>query len=215
MEPTKFSSGDIEKIIDEISQYEISLEEDPTLPHLKQNYLQRVVKQCRDYLNRVQFYLTMVKKQENRLKKEIKIQETDLELKMASLLADDSIVKNHPSIDERKSAAITKLKDEHIGLHSLRVELLEVEENYKIIKMKYDQLKATSSDIRLQKSLVKDDLDERTLSGGGYDKPTVNQNKSVPGGLPAVVVPDSVSEEDKNKDKDIESFMNKKNDFIL
>jgi hypothetical protein len=177
----------LDHILDEIAKYEIDLADDPTQPNLKQNYLQKMVAQCRRYQNRVHYYLTMIRKHENDLKRKVKQNELDLDLKVNAKLADDPIVMKGPSIDDRKALAIMLLKAEYDELTKLKVELADVEEYYKIVKSKYDQLRQTATDIRLQRALVRDDLMERLGGGSGYNRPQANQDGTVEGGLPSVV----------------------------
>jgi hypothetical protein len=184
---TTITTEVLNRILDEISKYEIDLADDPTQPHLKQNYLQKMVAQCRRFQNRVQYYMTLIRKHENELRRKVKQNELDLELKVNAKLADDPIVMKGPSIDDRKALAIMLLKAEYDELSKLKVELADVEEYYKIVKSKYDQLRQTATDIRMQRALVRDDLMERMAGGSGYGRPQTNQDGTVEGGLPPVV----------------------------
>jgi hypothetical protein len=186
----------LDRILEEISKYEIELDEDPTQPHLKQAYLQQIVAQCRRYQNRVHYYLTTVKRYESSLRRNIKQNELDFDLKINERLADDSIVRQGPSIEDRKARAIMMLKTEHDILAELKVALLDAEEYYKIIKSKYDQLRQTAADIRLQRALVRDDIMERIGGGSGYTKPQANQDGTIEGGLPPVVKTKAIEPKD-------------------
>jgi hypothetical protein len=174
----------IDQILEEISGYEVKLEEDPTLPELGNKYLQRILSQCRQYLNRVQYYLQLAKRTEKSLRSQVREYELDLDLKTNNLLADDQIVRKQPSIEDRKALAASQLIDEHENLAKLRVFLLNVEEGSKIIKHKYDHLRATNQDIRLQRNMVRDDIGP---GDDGYQPPTKDRDGSVLGGLPPVV----------------------------
>ena len=183
----RLTSEMMEAMLDEIAQYSIDLEEDPTQVHLGIPYLQRVLAKCRQYTNRVQYYMQRTKRYENRLRSEIKILELDLDFKMKEKLADDALVRKQPSIEDRKALATTMLADEHRSLANLQVELQDVEETYKIIKAKHMELQRTSNDIKTQRNLVKDDMLARLGGHEGYVKPQVAQDKSVPEGLPPPV----------------------------
>jgi hypothetical protein len=174
-------------ILDEIMSYNIELEVDPTQPHLKTKYIQKLVSTCRSYQNRVHSYLQQVKRQENSLKIDIKNRELDLDLKMRSKLADDPVVRKQPSIEDRKAVAASMLDAEYKEIQEVKLELMDVEETCKLIKFKYDQLKQTSADIKLQRALVRDDIMERLGGGSGYDPPTNTPGQAVQGGMPPAV----------------------------
>lgn len=195
--PGYLSEEKLESILGEIIKYEVKLEEDPTLPHLGYRYLQKSIAQCRQYLNRVQFYLQTVRRFEKNLKAVVREFELDLELKLAGLLADHEIVRQQSSAMDRKALAISMLGDEHRNLATLRVELLNVEETVKLIKLKYDDLHRTNMDVKLQRQLVKDD---RTgwegPDGEGYTSPQADQDGTIPGGMVPPVTSSDIDPED-------------------
>ena len=177
----------MEAMLEEIAAYSIDLEEDPTLPTLGLAYLQRVVAQCRSFSNRVQFYMQKVKRYEIRLRSELKLLELDLEMKMAEKLADDQLVRKQSSIEDRRAVAMTMLAAEHKQIAEIKVQIQDVEETHKIIKMKHQELLRTSSDIKTQRNLVKDDMLARLGGHEGYLKPQTGKDRGVPDGLPPPV----------------------------
>jgi len=179
----------LEQIIEEMALYEVNLEEDPTLPHLGTAYLQKIISRCRAYQNRVQYYLQIVKLHEKKIRLDLRHRDLDLEFKMKELLADDVVVRKQPSVRDRESVAATMLGEEHKAVSALKVELLDVEETVKLIRSKYDQLKQTSNDIRMQRVLIKDDKESQMMGGDGYQRPQSNQKKLVADGMPAPVIP--------------------------
>ena len=187
MAQDKLTSEMMEQILDEIAVYSIELEEDPTQIHLGIPYLQRVLARSRSYVNRTQFYMQKVKRYENRLRSEIKILELDLDFKVKEKLADDALVRKQSSIEDRRALAITMLSEEYHNLASKQVELQDVEECFKIIKAKHQELQRTSNDIKTQRNLVKDDMLARLSGGEGYTKPQTGQDRSIPEGLPPPV----------------------------
>ena len=194
--PGYLSVEKLEEILQEISVYQVKLEEDPTLPHLGYAYLQRSIAECRRYLNRTQFYLQTTRRFEKNLKSQIRQFEMDLDLKMARKLADDPIVRQQPAAQDRKAVAISMLHEEYENLADLRVELVNVEETVKLIKMKYDDLHRTNMDVKLQRQLVKDDRTEWEGGGEGYSKPQTNPDKTIPGGLPPPVRSEDIKAEE-------------------
>ena len=192
----EFDSAKLQQVLDEVSQYSVELENDPTLPHLGTTYLQKVISDCRNYMNRVMHYMQLIRIQEKNTKIRLKATELDIERKMAEKLSDDALVRKQPSIEDRKALASTMLSEEYVAMAILKSELLDIEETSKLLKIKYDHLRGTSQDIKIQKSLVKDDAMIRLGGGEGYTKPQINQDKSVPNGMVSPIVPENINPED-------------------
>ena len=183
----RFSKEQIDTILSEIVQFEVDLSEDPTLPNLGIRYLQKVVAQCRNYTNRVAYYLQSMARMERELLRELKILEMDLDFKTQEKLADDPIVRKQPSIDDRKALTYSMLKIENQRVAELRAELLDLQESIKIVKFRHAELQRTAHDIKTQRNLVKDDMQDQLSGGPGYTKPQAEQDGSVAGGLPPPV----------------------------
>lgn len=183
-------------ILEEIAPFEVSLEDDPTRPDLGVKYLQKIVAECRKFQNRVSYYYQEVSREERRIRLELKATELDLEFKTKEKLADDPTVRKQPSISDREALAATMLKDEHDNVAQLRIDLLDVQETLKLIKFKHHELQRTSQDIKLQRSLVKDDAMMRLSGQEGYTSPFANQNGTIEGGLKAPVSNDSLNPTD-------------------
>ena len=183
----------IQQMLDEVAPFEIELEADPTQPHLGTKYLQETLSRCRSYLNRVQYYMGITRMYERTLRVHVHELELNIDFKMKEYLADDAIVRQQPSIEDRRALAAMNLKAEHAELNALKADLLDVEESVKLLKHKYDHLRATSNDIKMQRHLVKDDMDSRLRDEEGYDTPQTNKDKTVPKGLKAPVTADDLN----------------------
>lgn len=179
-----FDKGQLDQILDEIAKYQVDLVEDPTLPEHGIRYLQRIISQCRGYLNRTQFYIQSVGKYEKELRVNVQHKEMDIDLKLNSLLAENPMVRKQPSISDRKALAATMLAADNDELSRLRLDLLDVQETLKLIKMKYGDLQRTNNDIKTQRQLIKDDK-AGWFDGEGYTPPTTDG--TIPGGLPPAV----------------------------
>lgn len=181
------SPTELDRILEEVSQYKIDLSSDPTLPELGTKYLQESLSQCRNYSNRVQFYLQKCMRYEKDLKCSIKEHELDLEFKIDSKLADDGIVRKQSSIADRRAAATVMLKEEYENLAEMRARLIDVEETTKLLKMKYGDLRSTTNDIKMQRAMVKDDRMAQMGGEEGYNNPSANQDRTMSNGMPAPV----------------------------
>lgn len=191
----QLDTNKLKLILEEISRYDVELVSDPTLPEYGNKYIQDSLAKCRSFLNRVQFYYQMSKMFEKHIKTQLKMSELDYELKISQKLADDELVRRQPSIEDRKALAASMLRDEITHIAELKVQLLDVEETVKIIKMKYDHLKGTSQDVKLQRNLVKDDNLNKIHTGMGYEPPDYNSVTS-PFGLAAPIRPTVIDPQD-------------------
>lgn len=192
----QFDKDQISKIFEEISTFEVALEEDPTLPHLGTQYLQKVLSQCRTYLNRTAYYLQQLRIDSKNIKIELKIAEMDLEFKTKMKLAENPTVRMQSSISDREAQAASMLQEEHKIVSDLQLKLLGLQETIQILKFKHEELQRANQDIKTQKSLVKDDMVARFHGEGGYEAPTVNRDRSIPGGIPAPVVKKKIDPRD-------------------
>jgi len=190
---TEYSREKLQQVLDEVSSYSVELETDPTLPHLGTQYLQKVVSECRNYMNRVMYYMQIIKIQEKNTKIKLKAAELDIDRKVSEKLADDVLVRKQPSIEDRKALAMTMLSEEYQYMALLKSDLLDIEETSKLLKVKYDHLRGTSQDVKMQRSLVKDDALIRMGGGEGYSRPQINQDRSVPNGMRAPVLTDDLN----------------------
>jgi hypothetical protein len=176
------------KVIDEVAQYSVSLVEDPTLPEHGAAYLNKATATCRNYSNRVLYYIQSISSTLRHLRMELKQAEMDLEFKIQGLLADDAIVRQQSSIEDRKALAYSKHKEEYETISSLKIQMLDIEETGKILRMRYTDLQRTMTDIKLQRQIVKDDHDG-WMGGGGYTTPQTNRDRTVPDGMKAPIKP--------------------------
>ncbi len=193
---TSLTREQLEEIIEEIALYDVELESDPTQPHLGTKYLQETISKCRRLQNRVQYYFQIVKLHEKKIKLDLRQREIDLELKTNQKLADDPLVRQQPSVKDREALAAVMLQEEHMVVADLKVQLLDVEETVKLVKFKYDQLRQTSNDVKMQRILIKDDKEAQFLGGEGYSPPQAGQRGIVEGGMSPAVRPRAPSPTD-------------------
>jgi hypothetical protein len=176
-----------QEILEEIQIYCIELEEDPTLPQFGLLYISKVLAQCQSYTNRVNFYLQKLLREDLRLRSELGLYETDLSMKITDKLANDNMVRSQPHFEDRKALASAMLKNEHENIGKLKIELQDVQETVKILKLKLRELNGVNTNIKALKSIVKDDIQARMGGDGGHDKPQRDQDKTSSGGLPPPV----------------------------
>lgn len=184
---TELTKEQIDRMLDECAGYEVDLEEDPTQPHLGLRYLQKTLATCRNYTNRTIFYLQQVMRYDKDLKREIKTAELDLEFKIKERLADDVMIRKQPSIEDRKAMATVMYKAEYDILSERKALEVDVEESARLLRMKYNDLQRTSGEVKIQRQMVKDDMEAQLRGDGGYGRPVVNPDKTIPDGMAAPV----------------------------
>ena len=192
----ELSKEQMDRMLEEVAEYSVDLQEDPTKPELGNVYLQKTLAQCRNYMNRVVHYLQLTMRAERALLTEIKQSELDLDFKIKNKLADDVIVRQQRSLEDRKALAESLLREESENLQQLRVKLIDVQETVKLLKFKYTDLQRTNGDVKMQRSLVRDDKLAQLGGGDGYNSPQINQDRSVPDGMPAPVTNEPLGPKD-------------------
>lgn len=185
-----YTKEQLDNILYEISSYTIDIEPDPTLPHLGNPYLQALISKCRHYLNRVNYYINQVLIQEREKKRDLKIKELDLDLKMKQLLADDQIVRAQSNIKDREAVATATLRDEHLEVSGLRVEIQDLQEVVKILKSVHRELSGASRDIKTARQMIRDDKEF------GGSSTVRGQDKSTPGGMLSPIRPNRIDPTD-------------------
>jgi len=165
------------------------LAEDPTLPELGTQYLRGLISKCRNFSNRVNYYIGQVAIHQRELKRELQIKELDLEFKLKELLADDRLVRAQANIKDREAVAATLVKTEYLAVANLRVQIQDSQEVSSILRATHRELSGTNRDIKMMRQMIKDDHEYGGPNGGGYSPPQRNQDKSVPDGMPNAIRP--------------------------
>jgi hypothetical protein len=151
-----------ERVYTEIAQLRIELEFDPTV--LGTQYINRVISQCRNYLNRISQILLQLSREKRVLKRQLSGEETALSVERDTLMAEDDVVRRQPNIRDREAVANTMLRDRLSRISTLKFELMDVEAVEQAVKMVHQELIRTSAEIKTQRSLMHTDR----LTGAGY-----------------------------------------------
>lgn len=191
----------LEQMLEEVISFEVYLETDPTsVEGSTSKYLHERLSSCRSYVNRTLHYLQICKKYEKNLKRMYKLADLDVQFKTSELLSDDPIVKAAPSIKDRMALVHMKTQKEVESRDIIEVESQNLDDVIKLIKSKYDDLKQTNSDIKLQRQIIKDEIDDllkdRDGEGGGFTKPTTDKHGNVEKGMIPAVKAENVNPSD-------------------
>jgi hypothetical protein len=101
----------IAEILTEISKYEVTLANDPTV--LGPKYLQDQIATCRNYTNHTARLLNEVHRAVMAVDYEYRRKETAFQIASDELLAQNQHVRNLPNITDRQAQINILLKDEH------------------------------------------------------------------------------------------------------
>lgn len=153
----------VKAIYDEISKYEIKLENDPR--SLGPLYLQNVIAECRNFLNAVSRIQLEVHREKQELARLFRAAETSYEVAFAELLSNDERVRRLPSIEDRKATANVILREQLNNIAGVKGELQDLEFVEKAIRHRHKELTATMTEIKLQRSLIRDEIDSGAMYG--------------------------------------------------
>ncbi len=158
-------------IYDEIGQYVIELEADPTA--LGVRYLNELISRCRNYLNRVSILLGELGKERRDISSALRAAEAVFQVSFDELLANDERVKRLPNITDRTATVNMLLREQRDHVESLKRELQDLEYVEKAVRHRHNELKSTNTDIKMQRQMVRDELDTGSFYGdeGSTGKP--------------------------------------------
>jgi hypothetical protein len=104
-------------------------------------------------------------------------EETALSIEKDHLLAENDTVQRQPNIRDREAVVNTMLRSQVQSIASKKRDLLDVETVDKAVKLVHDELIRTSTEIKVQRSLLFSDR----MSGSGYgDESPVGSNPPPP-----------------------------------
>jgi hypothetical protein len=157
----------IEKIFARLEELVIDLPQDPL--ELGPDYLREQISICRGYLNETSQYLQRILGERSLLTMKLEAKEAEYQIKADELLTQDPRVKVLPSLTDRQAMISNILLTDKREIVSLRLELQGSGHVEKVVRLRHKELDNTMSAIRLQRSLLKDQL--RTGSFYGDESP--------------------------------------------
>ena len=153
----------VKQIYEEIEGYGITLSRDPG--SLGPKYLQDQIATCRNHINNVSHIMLEVHREKHNLASELHSMETLFALESDNLLATDERVSRLPSINDRKAAINLFLRERIQFISDLKAKIQDLDYVEKAVKHRHKELRDTMSEIKLQRSLVRDEIDTRSFYG--------------------------------------------------
>ena len=170
MEPKR-----IKEIYDSLVQYEIQL--DPNPGALGPKYLFGLISRCRGYINAISFILLEVHREKHDKTEVLGRLEAAYAIASEDLLASDPIIRQAPAIDDRRAMVAVALRTQGNEIKVLKDELQSLGFLDKAIWHRHKELRDTMSEIKLQRSLLRDDIDTQAFYG---DESGMSRGSAVP-----------------------------------
>lgn len=153
----------VSKIYERLEGLSIDLPTDPA--DLDPDYLREKISLCRNYLNEVGHYWQDALIRESRLATDLGAQEAAFEVRSNELLSSDPSVAAGPSIADRQATIHTILREERQRIAGLKAELLQLSHVMKVIRFRKGELDNTMGTLRLQRSLLRDQMRSGSFYG--------------------------------------------------
>jgi hypothetical protein len=152
----------IAEIYERLGKLSLDLPLDPA--GMGADFLREQISLCRNYLNEAGFYLQEVLQETSYVRMNLNAKETQYRIRSSQLLTQDCSVKALPALADRTARIEVILADEKREIFCLEQELDSLAGVEKVITFRKRELDNTMSSIRLQRSLLKDQV----MSGQSY-----------------------------------------------
>jgi hypothetical protein len=152
-----------DKIYERMNALVLNMPTDPS--SLGPEFLREQISLCRNYLNEVSHYFQDVLVQEARLATDLDAVEAVYGIRSSELLATDPSVAARPNITDRQAMIDVILKDEKQRIIRLESQIRSLSHVKAVIRYRKGELDNTMSAIRLQRSLLRDQLKTGSFYG--------------------------------------------------
>jgi hypothetical protein len=134
-------------------------------------YLNELIARCRNYLNRVSLILQEISREKRDISTKLRAEESSYQVSFDELLANDERVKKLPNITDRTATANMLLRDERNRIEILKQEVQDLEYIEKVVRHRHNELKSTNTDIKMQRQMLRDELDTGAFYGDETNGP--------------------------------------------
>jgi hypothetical protein len=153
----------VTEIYDLLPTYVITLDPDPR--SRGPAYLADLIAQCRNHLNAVGFLQHEVHREKHVVARDLRAHEAAFQVSFDEHLANDERVRRLPSIEDRKATVNLFLRTERQQIEDLRRILSDLEMVDKAIRHRHKELTSTMAEIKLQRSLIQDEIHTGAMYG--------------------------------------------------
>jgi hypothetical protein len=153
----------VETIYSQLGTFSVDLSADAW--SLGPKYVHELIARTRGYLNSVSFFLQEILQERQALDRAKHAAETVFKIESDRLLAEDDRCRRQPNIDDRKATVNLILREQLTEINQLAGQLLDLSYVEKAVRHRFNELKATMTDIRAQRALIRDAIDSGSFYG--------------------------------------------------
>lgn len=146
----------VDLIFSRIEEIDVELDSDPISRGPK--YLNTLVAECRNYLTEIQKYSREILKEKLTLDRRLNVLEASYELRYNDLMSNDASVQAQPSAKDREAKVNDILADLRSDIRDTKNASTELGHVHTIVDSKLKELRDVNRDIKLQKSLIEDEI---------------------------------------------------------
>lgn len=153
----------INQIFDEIGTFNIDLSHDPTV--LGPQYLAKLISTCRNYLNRTATILLSISREKVTTENNLEAERSAYKIAFDEMLSTDERIMKLPNIRDREAMINTQLTDRTQRITTLEQAVRNLNSIEKAVKVRHNELIRTDSQIKTQRSLIRDEIDTKSYMG--------------------------------------------------
>lgn len=153
----------VEEVYEQLGKFTVDLPPDGW--SLGPKYIHDMISLTRGYINSVSFILQEILQERQNLDRAKHAAQAMFDLESSRLLAEDDRVRRMPNIEDRKGQLNLILRERVLEIQGLEGQLLDLSYVEKAVKHRHNELKATMSDIRAQRALIRDAIDSGSYYG--------------------------------------------------
>lgn len=154
---------EIRTIYDRIGKLTITLHSDPS--SLGPKYLQEVIATCNNYKNEVSGILSDLMRRKHMVARNLQARQAAYQVSFDDLLANNESIRRLPNIEDRKATANVMLRSDRQAIAQLEAEQKDLEAVEKVVRHRHKELSDTMGAIKVQRSLIRDELDTKSFYG--------------------------------------------------
>jgi hypothetical protein len=166
-------------IFDDIKDLKIELIRDPA--SLGPDYLRESIALCRNHLNKVSYYLQEVMEEAHLMNLHLDGLEAQFQIESDELLANDNRVKHLPNVADRMAMINVILGEQTREIKRVKREITNLKHVDKVVRHRKGELDNTMSTLRLQASLLRDQLRSGLSYGDDFDSKEEDRRRAVQG----------------------------------
>lgn len=179
----------VDEIYEQMGKFSVDLPSDAW--SLGPKHVHEMISMTRGYINSVSHVLQEILQEKQNLDRAKHGVEAVFRMEADRLLVEDDRVKRAPNITDREATVNLILRERRTEIQLLEGQLLDLSYVERSVRHRYNELKATMSDIRAQRALIRDAIDTGSFYG--------DETETSRGSKFRAPSPDGLSEDDIDK----------------